>query len=123
MKSVTSGSRVQIARTAPVERERTQGAALGGYLCVLVASAVVGKSAADALFLRHFSAVQLMYADFQNVVAVGLALGLYLRLTRVLTLPRMVMWSSLIFAIGDVACWWAATGHQAWLARAIYCWV
>src|SRR5438445_1136553 len=103
--------------------ELLQGALLGTYLFLAVTSTVIGKAVRDALFLTHFTTLQMTYADLQTIIAIGLALGVYFRLHRSLALCRMLIWSSAFFAIGDTACWWAATLHQRWLTGAIYYWV
>src|SRR5260370_41988331 len=100
--------------------ELFQAALLGTYLFLAVTSTVIGKAVRDALFLTHFTTLQMTYADLQTVIAISIAMGAYFRLHRSLAPRRMLMWSSALFAIGDTACWWAATLHQAWLTRAIY---
>jgi AAA family ATP:ADP antiporter len=104
-------------------RELFQAALLGTYLFLAVTSTVIGKAARDALFLSHFTALQMTYADLQTIIAIGIAMGAYFRLHRSLALRRVLIWSSVFFAIGDTVCWWAATLHQGWLTRAIYYWV
>jgi AAA family ATP:ADP antiporter len=108
-------------RTHP--RELIQAALLGTYLFLIVTSTVIGKAVRDALFLTHFTALQMTYADLQTIIAIGITMAVYFRLLRSLTLPRLLMVSSVFFAIGDIACWRAATYHQAWMTRAIYYWV
>jgi AAA family ATP:ADP antiporter len=103
--------------------ELTQAALLGTYLFLMVTSTVIGKAVRDALFLSHFTALQMTYADLQTIIVIGVTMAVYFRLLRSLTLRRLLMSSSVFFAIGDVACWWAATCHQAWMTRAIYYWV
>jgi AAA family ATP:ADP antiporter len=104
--------------------ELFQAALLGTYLFLAVTSTVIGKAVRDALFLTHFTTLQMTYADLQTIVAIGIAMGVSFRLHRSMPLRRMLIGSSAFFAIGDTACWWAATTrHQAWLTRAIYYWV
>jgi len=103
--------------------ELRQGALLGMYLFLIVTSSVIGKAVRDALFLSHFTTLQMTYADLQTVVAIGVTMGVYFRLQRSLTLRCLLISSSVFFAVGDTACWWATTFHQGWLTRAIYCWV
>jgi AAA family ATP:ADP antiporter len=103
--------------------ELTQAALLGTYLFLIVTSTVIGKAVRDALFLSHFTALQMTYADLQTIIAIGITMAVYFRLLRSLTLRRLLISSSIFFAIGDIACWWAATYHQAWMTRAIYYWL
>jgi ATP:ADP antiporter, AAA family len=103
--------------------ERLQGALLATDLFLLVTSTVIGKAVRDALFLSYFTALQMTYADLQTLFAIGLAMSVYFRVQRSLTLPGVLIASAIFFAIGDAACWWAATLHRAWLIRAIYYWV
>jgi AAA family ATP:ADP antiporter len=100
-----------------------QAALLGTYLFLTVTSTVIGKAVRDALFLGHFTALQMTYADLQTIIAIGITMAVYFRLLRSLALRRLLISSSVFFAIGDAACWWAATCHQAWMTRAIYYWV
>ena len=103
--------------------ESLQGALLATYLFLVVTSTVIGKAVRDALFLSHFTALQMTYADLQTLIAIGIAMGAYFRLHRSRALHRMLISSSVIFAIGDAACWWAATAHEGWLTRGIYYWI
>jgi ATP/ADP translocase len=102
--------------------ELCRGTLLGTCVFLIVTCTVIGKSVRDALFLSHFTALQMTYADLQTVIAIGVTMGVYFRLHRCVTPRRVLMWSSAVFAIGDAACWGAGTSHQAWLARAIYYW-
>src|SRR5712671_8204331 len=92
--------------------ELIQAALLGTYLFLIVTSTVIGKALRDALFLSHFSALQMTYADLQTLMAIGGTMSVYFRLHRSLSARRLLMSTSVFFAIGDVACWWAATFHQ-----------
>jgi ATP/ADP translocase len=124
MRSVTFRKYVEITTVVRTHaHELWQGALLGTYLFLLVTSTVIGKAVRDALFLSHFTTLQMTYADLQTVVAIGVTMGMYFRLRRSLALRRMLISSSVFFAVGDAACWWAATSHRGWLIRAIYYWV
>lgn len=103
--------------------ELLQRALLATYLFLVVTSTVIGKSVRDALFLSHFTTLQMTYADLQTLITIGITMGVYFRLHRSRTLHRMLISSSVIFAIGDAGCWWAATCHHAWLTRGIYYWI
>jgi AAA family ATP:ADP antiporter len=100
-----------------------QAPLLATCLFLVVTSTVIGKAVRDALFLSHFTALQMTYADLQTLIAIGVAMGVYFRLHRSRALHRMLISSSVIFAIGDAVCWWAATAHQGWLTRGIYYWI
>jgi AAA family ATP:ADP antiporter len=124
MRPATFRRYAEIARIARTPaRDVVQGALLGAYLFLLVTSTVIGKAVRDALFLSHFTALEMSYADIQTIIAIGITMGVYFRLARSLTLRRMLISSSVFFAIGDTACWWGATLHQAWLTRVVYYWV
>jgi AAA family ATP:ADP antiporter len=124
MRAITFPKRVAIETILRTRaHELIQAALLGTYLLLIVTSTVIGKAVRDALFLSHFTALQMTYADLQTIIAVGIAMGAYFRLQRSLILRRLLIASSVFFAIGDTACWWAATFHQRWLTRAIYYWV
>ena len=103
--------------------ELLQGGLLGTYLFLSVTSTVIGKAVRDALFLSHFTALEMTYADLQTLVVIGISMGVYFRAHRSLSLRRLLISTSAVFAIGDVACWWAATFHHASLTRLIYYWV
>jgi AAA family ATP:ADP antiporter len=124
MRPITFPKRVVIETIIRTQaHELVQAALLGTYLFLIVTSTVIGKAVRDALFLSHFTALQMTYADLQTIIAVGIAIGAYFRLQRSLIFRRLLISSSVFFAIGDTACWWAATFHQRWLTRAIYYWV
>jgi ATP/ADP translocase len=95
-------------------------APLAAYLFVVMTSTVIGKAVRDGLFLSHFTALQMTYADLQTVIAIAVTMSLFFRLQRTLKLERLLMASSVVFVAADFACWWAATFHQPWLTRAIY---
>ena len=105
------------------QHELLQGGLLGTYLFLAVTSTVIGKAVRDALFLSHFTALQMTYADLETLVVIAIAMGVYFRAYRSMTLRRLLTWTSVLFAIGDATCWWAATFHHPWLTRGIYYWV
>jgi len=103
--------------------ELLQGVLLATYLFLVVTSTVIGKAVRDALFLSHFTTLQMTYADLHTLIAIAVTIGVYFRLHRSRTLHRMLISSSVLFAIGDAACWCASTVHEGWVTRGIYCWI
>ena len=67
------------------------------------------KAVRDALFLSHFTALQMTYADLETLVVIAIAMGVDFRVYRSMTLRRLLTWTSVLFAIGDAARPWAAT--------------
>ena len=100
--------------------ELLPAAVLGTYLFLIVTTTVIGRAVRDALFLSEFTVVQMTYADLETIVGTVTAIGVYFRLRRSLALERLLVTSSVFFAVADVACWWGTTFHQPWLTRAIY---
>jgi len=101
-----------------------RGLLLSSCLFLIMSSYVIGKVARDALFLAHFKAVQLPYADIGSGVLVGLVMVGYLRLARRISLRNLLIGSQLFFAANLGAFWVLANFyHPAWVYPVFYVWV
>ncbi|MEO8680643.1 MAG: Npt1/Npt2 family nucleotide transporter [Vicinamibacterales bacterium] len=108
-----------------IRREDAVPAALlATLLLVTVASMVIGKAARDAIFLSRFSVVQMTATDLATMVAIAVAVAVQLRMNARMTTKRLLLWSPICFAIGDVALWLGLSrSHYAWIAWVAYLWI
>lgn len=94
------------------------------YLFFVLTSYMVGKVARDALFLDKFKATQLPYADLAAAAMVGVAVALYVRIGRRLTLRVLLIGSLLFFSSNAILFWFFARFHRfEWLYPLVYVWV
>ncbi|HEU5335971.1 MAG TPA: Npt1/Npt2 family nucleotide transporter [Terriglobales bacterium] len=103
-----------------------RGALLCACLFLIITSYVVGKVAGDALFLAHFNARQLAYADIASAFVVALVISAYVRFGRKLSVVKLLVGSMLFFASNCILFWFWALSHAyraAWLYPAFYIWV
>ena len=101
-----------------------RGLLLSSCLFLIMSSYVIGKVARDALFLAHFKAVELPYADIGSGVLVGFVMVGYLRLARRISLRDLLIGSQLFFAANLGAFWVLANFyHPAWVYPVFYVWV
>jgi len=101
-----------------------RGLLLSSCLFLIISSNVIGKVARDALFLAHFQAVQLPYADIAIGILVGFVVAGYIRLARRTSLRSLLIGSHLFFAANCGVFWVLAHFyHPAWLYPAFYIWV
>jgi AAA family ATP:ADP antiporter len=101
-----------------------RGVPLSACLFLTISAYVVGKVARDTLFLAHFAAVQLPYADIASGVLVGFVVVLYLRVGRRISLSNLLVGSPLFFAATCVLFWILAHYSKlTWLYPAFYVWV
>ena len=101
-----------------------RGLLLSSCLFLIMSSYVIGKVARDALFLAHFKAVELPYADIGSGVAVGFVMVGYLRLARRISLRSLLIGSQLFFAANLGAFWVLANFYRpVWLYPVFYIWV
>ncbi len=101
-----------------------RGLPLSACLFLIISANVIGKVARDALFLTHFAAAQLPYADIASGVLVGFVAILYLRVGRRTSLGSLLVASPLFFGATCVFFW--ALAHYSrpgWLYAAFYVWV
>lgn len=101
-----------------------RGALLCSCLFLIITSYVVGKVAGDALFLAHFNARQLAYADICSAFVVALVISAYVRFGRKLSVVKLLVTSMLFFA-SNCALFWVLsyTYRPAWLYPVFYVWV
>src|SRR5450755_1097265 len=101
-----------------------RGVLLSTCLFLIISANVIGKVARDALFLTHFAAVQLPYADIASGVLVGFVVVLYFRVGRHISLGNLLVASPLFFGATCVLFW--ALAHYSgstWTYPAFYIWV
>jgi len=101
-----------------------RGVPLSACLFLSISAYVTGKVARDALFLAHFAAVQLPYADIAVGVLVSFVVVIYLRVGRRTSLGNLMVASPLFFA-ANVALFWVLVHYSrlGWLYPAFYIWV
>lgn len=101
-----------------------RGTLLSLCLFLIITSYVVGKVAGDALFLAHFNARQLAYADICSAFVVALVISAYVRFGRTLSLVKVLV-SSMVFFASNCLLFWVLshTYRPAWLYPAFYVWV
>ena len=101
-----------------------RGIPLSACLFLTISAYVIGKVARDALFLTHFQAVQLPYADIASGVLVGFVVALFLKLGRRTSTSHLLIASPLFFAGCSALFWWLARySRPAWLYPVFYVWV
>ena len=67
---------------------------------------VASKATRDALFLDRYRAIDLPYVDIAIAVLVGVAVSLYIRASRWLSLRTLQIGSLLFFAANCLTFWW-----------------
>jgi AAA family ATP:ADP antiporter len=101
-----------------------RGALLSSCLFLTISAYVIGKVARDALFLAHFSAAQLPFADIGSGVLVGFVVAIYLRVRRRISLGTLLAGNCLFFAATFTTFWAIAHYYRpAWLYPVFYIWV
>lgn len=107
------------------ESEWARAWPLAAYLFLTTAGTVASKATRDALFLDQFRAVDLPYVDMAIAVLVGLAVAVYLRAHRWLTMRALQVGSLWLFASNCVLFWWLSLtgGDDRALLITIYLWV
>ena len=95
------------------------------YLFLTMSGTVASKATRDALFLERYAAVDLPYADIAVAVLVGLAVALYIRASRWVSLRSLQIGSLFFYAANCLAFWWFSLAHvgDGRLFIAIYLWV
>ncbi|MEP7117019.1 MAG: Npt1/Npt2 family nucleotide transporter, partial [Acidobacteriota bacterium] len=95
------------------------------YLFLTMSGTVASKATRDALFLDRYAAVDLPYADISIAVLVGLAVALYIRASRWVSLRSLQMGSLFFYASNCLLFWWLSLAHSdgGRLFIAIYLWV
>ncbi|MBL8138292.1 MAG: HEAT repeat domain-containing protein [Acidobacteria bacterium] len=95
------------------------------YLFLTTAATVASKATRDALFLDRYPAAELPYVDIAIAVLVGVAVAVYLRGLRWLSMRALQTGTLLFFAVTSLAFWWlsVALADDGVLFIAIYLWV
>lgn len=100
------------------------GAFLFIHIFLTVASAVIGKAARDAIFLGHFTPLQMTAVDLATMAGVALVVGGLLRLRVRLPVRRVLILAPLCLAGGDAVLWLGllqlGAERTAWV---VYVWV
>src|SRR5713226_1657421 len=102
-----------------------RGTLLCTCLFLVISSYVIGKVAGAALFLAHFQARQLAYADISSSLLVALVVAGYVVIARKIPLQTLLVGSLLFFA-GNCGLFWGMAHYYsrlAWLYPAFYIWV
>jgi ATP:ADP antiporter, AAA family len=102
-----------------------RGTLLSVCLFLVITSYVTGKIAGAALFLAHFQARQLAYADISSAAIVSFVVAGYLLIARRVTLQNLLVGSMLFFASNCALFWVMAHYYSrlAWLFPVFYVWV
>jgi AAA family ATP:ADP antiporter len=104
--------------------ERGRALLLFLYLFLVLSTYVGGKATRDALFLAHYKAGQLPYADIAVALLVGVLISLYIRVRRQLNLLSLLVGSLLFFSSNALFLWWLGQRYDyPWVAVVTYIWV
>src|SRR5579883_1145037 len=100
------------------------GVPLFAYYLLIITFYVMGRVARVAIFLDHFKAVQLPYADMSLAIAASLVVAPYIRAGRRASLPNLQTGCLLFFFMNLLLFWWGIHFQNwAWLAVVFYVWV
>jgi len=102
-----------------------RGTLLSACLFLVMTSYVAGRVAGWALFLSHFEAKQLAYADMFSALLVALVVAGYVIIARRVSLLSLLVGSMLFFASNCALFWFLAHYHPGlrWLYPAFYIWI
>src|SRR5258708_3598443 len=104
--------------------ELLPGALLAAHLFLSVTSIVLGKAARDALFLSRFSVQVMTVVDIATMLAAAAVVAVQLRLNAHSSTRRLLLFSPLCFAVGDVALWLGLSKSTSGALLAVaYLWV
>ena len=99
------------------------GVLLFTHLFLTAASAVIGKAARDAIFLGHFTPLQMTGVDLATMAVVAGVVGLQLRLRVRLPVRRVLMLAPLCLAAGEAALWVGLSTLGPRAGGMVYVWV
>ncbi|MBI3401138.1 MAG: HEAT repeat domain-containing protein [Acidobacteria bacterium] len=103
--------------------ESARALLLFAYLFLVVTSYVVTKSTRDALFLEHYSAASLPYADIASSLSVGAVMAAYLRLGRRAGLRTLMVGSLAVFSLTSFMFWGLSRSDEPfWMLPVLYVW-
>jgi ATP:ADP antiporter, AAA family len=102
-----------------------RGALLSACLFLVISSYKIGGVVASALFLSHFQASELAYADILSSVLVAVSVAVYVSLSRRMILRDLLVGSTLVFALTYALFWGLAHYYSRiiWISPALYVWV
>ena len=102
-----------------------RGTLLSACLFLVMTSYKVGTVAGWALFLAHFEAKQLAYADMSSALMVALVVAGYVIIARRVSLLNLLVGSMLFFASNCALFWFLAHYYSGlrWLYPAFYIWI
>jgi AAA family ATP:ADP antiporter len=102
----------------------SRGVPVFTYYLLIITFYMMGRVARDAIFLDHYKAVQLPYADMSVAFSAMFLVALYIRAGRVFSLPNLQTGSLLFFSLNLVGFWWGLhVQHWGWLAPVFYVWL
>lgn len=101
-----------------------RGLPLFGYHFLIITFYMMGRVARDAIFLAHYRAVDLPYADIAAAVLAGAIVAVYIRAARVKSVRALQEISLGCVAVSLPMFWWGVHTEQwGWLAPILYVWV
>ncbi len=104
--------------------DSTRALLLFAYLFLVMSSYMAARIARDAMFLDDYLAVDLAYVDLASALLIGLVVAGYLSAGRLLTLPKLLTASLLVYTTNLISLWYIATVYDPpWLSPVIYIWV
>ena len=92
-------------------------------LFFIITAFIILKATRDALFLSRYPAKYLPYAMGANTIISALAAALYLRLSKYVTIDRIVQASFVIFIGGTLLLWREFIHHYHFLSAIAYLWI
>ena len=103
--------------------ESTRAALLFAYLFLIITSFVVTKTTRDALFLARYGAERLPYADIAAALSVGAVMAAYLRVSRRVALPSLLIGTLVVCSAATLGFWALGSwGDRTWMLPVLYVW-
>src|SRR2546421_7189433 len=97
---------------------------LFAYYLLIITFYILGRVARVAIFLDHFKAIQLPYADISVALLAGFIIAPYIRAGRRVSVQNLQTGSPLLFSVNVAGFWWGVHFHNlAWLAKVFFVWV
>src|SRR5204863_5840897 len=119
-----SGRAVMLRRLLQVRPgESTRTLLLFTYLFLIIATSVVTKAARDPIFQEKFTSAGLPYVDMASALCVAAAMGVYLRISRRVGLPSVIIGTLLVSAAATFGFWFMARVREPlWMLPVFYVW-
>ena len=100
-----------------------RGFSLAISLFLVAAAVIAGKIARDALFLNHFPATQLPYADIGVAVLVGFVVAGCMQISRRFSFSATLLGTMLVSTVVSLLFWLSAHYYDyRWLYPILYVW-